>query len=243
MSKSKKNKRKNRKARQRTSKPKSSTEKKSSSTFLMILKRGWKVVVGIGVLLGIAVAAKTLLDSENNKTAVPHKPLVFKQPRFSEQIENIEFSFGEGGMTCSYKVSALQKRAVWPHNFSGFKPVKLYLKDGILYADVKIYAGSGMPPIQIIGNKLSGKPSTWDFNSNDKAVEIVNERRRPIYQFYYKTPSHIVVNGVFPFPNGFILARPQGGATIVRNMNALIKLDLKSIFKYPSWKYPGEYAD
>ena len=111
--------------------------------------------------------------------------------------------------------------------FNNYRPVELYIENGQLYADVKIYGGSGFPPIEIKKNKLSNKPKDWDFNSNEKAMEIVNGNGVPIYQFFYKKPSHIVMNGVFPYP---------GGLTLLP-----ITFKLKRIFKYPSWKYPGEY--
>jgi hypothetical protein len=62
----------------------------------------------------------------------------------------------------------------------------------------------------------------------------------PIYQFYYKTPTHIVVNGVFPYPGGLILAGPEG---MVLNPFLPVSFQLKPMFKYPSWKYPGVYAE
>jgi len=46
------------------------------------------------------------------------------------------------------------------------------------------------------------------------------------------------MNGIFPFPGGLILAN-ENGATI--NPILPTNFSLKRIFKYPSWKYPGEY--
>ena len=53
-------------------------------------------------------------------------------------------------------------------------------------------------------NVLSNKPPNWDFNSNDKAIEVVNESGGPIFQLYYKTPSHIVINGIFQYQNALL---------------------------------------
>lgn len=161
------------------------------------------------------------------------------KPRFSEKIETFEFSLGERGISVGYSVEALRKQPAYPYNFNDFKPVKLYVDEGVLYADVTVFGGSGIPPIKIEHHELSGKPSDWDFNSNEKALEIVNENQIPIYQFYYKTPSHIVVNGLFPFPGGFIVAGPDGA---VLNPTVPVQFRLRPIFKYPSWKHPGEYA-
>lgn len=162
-----------------------------------------------------------------------------KKPTFSEQIENVSFSLGERGISIDYTKKALKEQKE-PYNFGEYKPVKLYMKNGNLFADVKIFGGSGLPPIEIKQNELINKPHDWDFNSNDKALEIVDKNKTPIYQFYYKTPSHIVVNGIFPFPGGLILANENG---VLLNPSLPTTFTLKRIFKYPSWKYPGEYEE
>ena len=189
-------------------------------------------VISLG-LYGIekAFQLKDLIFSYTNQV-----PL--KQPRFAENVEFFIFSLG--GNSSSYKVADLEKEPRQPFNFSGFKPVKLYVERGVLYADISIYGGSGMPPLKINRNQLSGKPPDWDFNSNEKALEVVNERNLPIYQFYYKTPNHIVVNGVFTYPGGLMLANTEG---MILNPFLPASFRLKPIFKYPSWKYHGEYAD
>lgn len=163
-----------------------------------------------------------------------------EQPTFSEEVETFDFSLGEGGISVGYKISELKKTPKEPYNFKGYKPVYLYVANGRLYADVTIYGGSGLAAITIKRNKLSNKPENWDFNSNKNALEVVNENNVPIYQFFYKTPSHIVVNGIFPFPGGLILANESGAV-----MNPILPTNfkLKRIFKYPSWKYPGEYEE
>jgi len=174
-------------------------------------------------------------DINSNVNTAP-KP-VLKKPIFSENIDTFTFSLGERGFSSGYSVEAL-KEPKEPYNFGKYKPVKLYIKDGNLFADVKIYGGSNLPPIEIVQNELSNKPHDWDFNSNNKALEIVDKNKNPIYQFFYKTPAHIVVNGIFPFPGGLILANDQGA---VINPSLPTNFKLKRIFKYPSWQYPGEY--
>lgn len=159
-----------------------------------------------------------------------------KQPTFTEKVDNVLFSLGERGISSMYKVADLEKAPREPFMLNGFSPVKVYVKGGKPYADVKIYSGSGLPPIEIKNNQLSNKPSSWDFNSNEKALEIVDENYRPIYQFYYKSPSHIVVNGIFPFPGGLILANDKEA---VINPTMPTNFVMKKIFMYPSWKYPG----
>lgn len=171
------------------------------------------------------------------------KTIDLKEPTFSEEIESFSFSLGEHGITVSYTKDELKKEHInRAFNFGGYRPVELYIENNQLYADVKIYGGRGFPPIQIKKNKLSNKPDDWNFNSNEKAIEIVTDEKIPIYQFFYKSPSHIVMNGIFPYPGGFIIANENGAIQMKDLSNKLVVFKLKPIFKYPSWKYPGEYA-
>jgi len=162
--------------------------------------------------------------------------------RFSEKAEKVSFSLGERGIAVGYKIADLEKSLREPFNLNNFSPAKVYARSGIFYADVKVFGGSGAPPIEIKNNQLLNKPPNWDFNSNDKAIEIVNEDYLPLYQFYYKSPSHIVVNGVFPFPGGLILA-DENRSVMTTSVPVTVSIKLKRIFKYPSWKYPGQFDE
>lgn len=164
-----------------------------------------------------------------------------KEPMFAENTENFTFSLGERGFSIGYSKKALEKNHInTGFVFGDYHPVDLYIENGKLYADVKIYGGSGLPPIEIKKNKLFNKPQDWDFNSNEKAMEIVNDKGVPVYQFFYKKPSHIVMNGIFPYPGGLLLANENG---VTQNPLLTTKFKLNKIFKYPSWKYPGEYEE
>jgi hypothetical protein len=229
-----KNKRKRKQTKPRRHPAKKVNQKQNASSTTW--NKAWKVIVGIGVIIGILVGIKALFF--NDKTT----EVTFDQPRFSEEVTTFDFSFGESGITSGVRKERLESGPVYPYNLGEFKPVKLYVDDGILYADVSVYGGSNLPPIRITRNKLLGKPKNWDFNSNDTAIEIVNSIGKPVYQFYYKSPSHIVVKGVFPFPSGFIVAGSKG-ATVIQNANLLLKDSLKPIFKYPSWKFQGKLVE
>jgi hypothetical protein len=65
--------------------------------------------------------------------------------------------------------------------------------------------------------------------------------QEPIFQMIYKTESHIVVNGIFPILHGVILADEQGTTPVIgQNISLPRKPAIRRIFKYPSWKYPGQ---
>jgi hypothetical protein len=185
------------------------------------------------------VVKKVSSKKASKKTAPkPDTQPKLQLPRFSEKVEHVFFSLGENGITMGYSKAALEKAPNEPFLLNNFRPVKVYVKNEMPYVDVKVYGGSEFPPLEIKDNKILNKPPSWDFNSNDRAMEIVNENHVPMYQFYYKTPSHIVLNGIFPFPNGLILASEKG---VVFNPTLPATFKLNRIFKYPSWKFPGVY--
>lgn len=128
-------------------------------------------------------------------------------------------------------------RTFEPFDLNGFKPVKVYVADATLYADVEIYGGSGIPPIKVVKNQLVDRPRGWEMNSNDRALEVVNEAGAAVYQLYYKSASEVVFNGVFPYPGGLILASNSG---VLYNPRLPTTFTLNRIFKYPTWKYPGQ---
>ena len=232
MGRSRRKKRKKMKGRRRPAKsvgPKKSSLLKSC---LLLVKRSWKVVAVLGVLVGIAVGVKTLFWSDKTEK------VIFEQPRFSEDVNQVEVSLGT--MSVTYERSRLEKGAKEPFDLGGYKPVALYLEDGQFYADLIIYGGAGLPPIRIQKDVVYGKPSAWDLNYSKTALEIVTEQHKPVYQFIYKSPSRIVINGLFPFPGGVMVATEQG-----TNLNPIggAMFSLNRIFKYPSWKYRGQYQD
>jgi hypothetical protein len=185
------------------------------------------------------LAQKTKPASQQKRTIVKDQPEL-QLPTFTEKVDKVSFSLGERGFTMGYRIEDLEKKPSEPFNLNNFSPLKVYVKKGMPYADVKVYGGSGLPPIEIKNNQLLNKPPAWDFNSNEKALEIVNENYLPVYQFFYKSPSHIVVNGAFPFPGGLILAS-ENGAVVNPTLPTTFKL--RRIFKYPSWKYPGKFDE
>ena len=177
-------------------------------------------------------------ESRFRPLALTEVGVKLKQPRFSEKMEKVTITIGSCSMT--QKIERLQKEAFYPLNMGGFKPVKFYVQGDMPYSDVAVYGGSGIPPIEIRHNQLINRPPNWDFNSNEKALEIVDQNNNPLYQLFYKTPYHIVINGIFPFPGGLLLATETG---ISINPTLPTKFGLKRIFKYPSWKFPGEFDE
>ncbi len=159
-----------------------------------------------------------------------------KAPTFDQKHETLNFSLG-GGITCGYSEEQLRKQPNEPFQLGGHVPIKVYLEKDKLYGDVEIFSQSGMPPITITKNCISGLPHDWDVNKNEKALEVVDKNKNPVYQLIYKNDGHIVLNGIFPFPGGVVVADENG---MIMNPSLPYTLILQRIFKYPAWKYPAK---
>jgi hypothetical protein len=187
-------------------------------------------------------------EKEKPQTLAPRK--VPESPRralsapeaqtFRERIENYTFSLGGGGVHVTYSVDALRAGPKDPFYLGGFSPVRVYLDDEKLFADCVVYAGPGLPPVEVKKNEFVVRPANWDRNFSSKALEIVDSQQNAVFQLIYKTASHIVVNGIFPFPGGLILAG-ESGMLVSPTLPTTFRLN--RIFKYPSWKYSGQYEE
>jgi hypothetical protein len=124
-----------------------------------------------------------------------------------------------------------------PLILKGTVPFRAYVEDGFLYVDARIFTGDTAEPIiEVARNQYKRIPPGWDVNSTPAALEIVNERGEPVFHLIYKSPSEAKIEGVFQTPGGAYVINEHGEGYGLRP-------NIKPVFKYPSWKYPGQYAD
>jgi len=108
--------------------------------------------------------------------------------------------------------------------------------------------------VKVRGNTSSPQlPQAWDMNMNSNALEIVTGKSVPIFQLFYRRPDEVAINGVFQLGGRFWFASEKelewfGCSNQVIGDNMLKQFEEqtsrnKPIFKYPAWRYPGEYAD
>lgn len=161
-----------------------------------------------------------------------------EQPTFREKVDEVTFQLG--GISITYDLEQLKTTKKQPFNFYGYSPVTLYVEGEQLCADVKIYGGKNKPPIEIVHNDFVVRPLGWDKNFNREAFEVVDTKHNPMFQFIYKSKTHILVNGIFPSGGGLALASE---GHVVFNPILPTMFSLKRIFKYPSSKYPGQLDD
>jgi hypothetical protein len=166
-------------------------------------------------------------------------------PTFREQSDVITVTAGTNSH--EIPIRGLEGRRVpfFPTSLGGgpYNPVHIGLKNGKPVVDATIWAGLDLPSVEIKQNAFTVRPLNWDSNTSKTALEVVNEKGIPVLQVYYRNAYHISICGTFPIPDGaifvtetevFVDKRPP----IFHDMRSL-----KPIFKYPAWKYPGEYAD
>jgi hypothetical protein len=136
-------------------------------------------------------------------------------------------------------------KAVGTTKIGGLNSFKIYLRSGIFCLDAQIYGGPGMPSIEVVCNRVKTSPD-WDTNYNEKAVEVVNQNQVPMFQMIFESETKIRVNGVFPAENNELLIDTPKGTERVKldpDKQTPIRVPLKLLFKYPSWKFLHQYAD
>jgi hypothetical protein len=218
----------------------------------MNTQRGMIFGAAIGITFVIWVIAFMMLrhipldekqtEPKQEKIAEPITPSIkepdLQDPTFAPGVEEMTVFFGGFGVKFNPKASGTKI-----FDIAGFVPIRLHAEEDKLFADVTIYGGEGKPLIEITNNRFIVRPHNWDRNSSNAALEIVDEKQRPILQLIYEKPTQIRINGYLPGPKGILLVGAGNKTYSNPGPEELAAISLKPIFKYPSWKYPGQYAD
>lgn len=163
-----------------------------------------------------------------------------EMPTFRQQPRKVTFTLG--WLPMIYNPEQVNKEPHIPFDFMGFKPFRFYVENNRPYADVTLYAGPGRPPVELKHNLLLNKPPRWDMNSNQTAMEVVNEAQVPVFQLIYKDEANILINGIFQSPSNTVVVNDRrwiNGA----NAKQIEENRIKRLFRYPAWKYRGEYEE
>lgn len=174
------------------------------------------------------------------QTTTENEKPILEQPTFTEDIKECVFDFGTNIAT--NRIDVLENHPIQPLTVNGISPV-MYIKDRKFYVDVTVSDPDKLLPVQIKEGKLTITPENWDTNSNASAFEVVDEKQDVVFQIIYHKPSKIVLYGVFPDPQvqGQLIYVSEKG--IEANFNKPKDFSIKRQFKYPSWKYPGQFDD
>jgi hypothetical protein len=140
----------------------------------------------------------------------------------AEQLKGLQWKLGHGSISV---LSAFGSE------------VKMYLEGNRLFADMSIVE-DGNILIRLTHNVLRKSPYQWDSNHNGRALEVITAEGVPVFQMIFQSSHHIVIYGVFPngtSGNGLLMS--ESGT----RQGPISSYDRKRLFKYPSWRYPGEY--
>jgi len=173
---------------------------------------------------------------------------VWRPPELPPQSTNIHLLFG-GNFT---EMSRDEIKTSHYLSLNGFEPIKWRIEANRFYVDVDIPFGDKI--IKVRGGQFSAEmPPEWDMNFTASALEIVTASNNPIYQVIYRRPDEVIVSGIFAKSSSMVVSTTNGlemwngASNVASHLNAFYtgktSTGLKAIFKYPSFKHRGEYAE
>jgi len=111
----------------------------------------------------------------------------------------------------------------------GERPLRMYVEGNDLYIDAKVYDERGTVVLELAKSVITNSlPPGWDVNYASNAMEVVDANQAPVFQMIRDHPGVIRLNGTWYGKRGSVIASGR---------------KLAPIFKYPYWKYPGQFAD
>jgi hypothetical protein len=129
-------------------------------------------------------------------------------------------------------------------------PIAIYLKDGVVCADVTMSGGAwdieqgrpGVDDIKIDCGKFRVENPAYDKNWSKNALEIVRDNKVSIFQMIYKNSNTIEINGIFLIGHDQALfVSPDEPPIVVKTTDPNFQTyGLNPIFKYPSWQFQGQ---
>jgi hypothetical protein len=131
-------------------------------------------------------------------------------------------------------------------------PISIYLEQGVLCADVLLSrsvfdASIGrwrLADIKINCQDIEFDHLNYDANWTTNAFEVVTTDGLAVLQMIHRGVEDIEINGIFPDGNGNAwYASHNGTYPISADDPKFNTYGLHPLFKYPSWKFPGQYAD
>lgn len=160
---------------------------------------------------------------------------------FSEKETGL-YTIAFGSAAIGYTEDQLRNHVSFGQNMTA------YLGQGKFYLDVVLSDDFGRSVVKVVKNEVDrhGEPS-WDMQHTDRVLEVVDDHQIPRLQLIYESEHQIRVNGVFVDreSNQIVVMAPNTPVqrlAIVKE-NLPVKVPLKPLFKYPSWKYPYQYVN
>jgi hypothetical protein len=109
-----------------------------------------------------------------------------------------------------------------------------------LYIDAKIYGGLSRAAIQLVHNKVVGLPRNWDANFDNEAIEIVDEKKQPVFQLEYKDKMYISIRGFLWTIKGNVVAIDDKRIKWHQGNSPPGDISLNRLFRYPAANHKHE---
>jgi hypothetical protein len=175
------------------------------------------------------------LASAPTKTSIPAARPPAKQPTFTESPGDFVVIIGGTPHKISHASTRQNPTHIAP--FGDSRAIKAYVEHDRLYVDALLHYAPDKAPLQLLHNNLRDRPSQWDRNFDDSAIEIVDEKLTPRFQLIYKDPRTAVLRGVFQFPGGAVVFEDRS-RFFVGSLEGTVRI--ARLFKYPSRLHQSE---
>jgi hypothetical protein len=199
------------------------------------LSRVWSSVSAVTVLLvGAVVVGIYYPPLDRYREWLP--------PELPPNCKFVRISLGGFGNILPVEGGRLLRAEPFVRTQFGEMPFTAHVKDNRLYISTGTIIDASQRIIEIDVEKKLALPLDWDCNAKDNAFEIVNYAQAPVFQMFYQQPNEIVLKGLVANTN-CVYVVDDHGASLWSPASNLPLPGIKRIFKYPSWRHSGEFAD
>jgi hypothetical protein len=199
--------------------------------------------VGVGTLIWWGIYKQPpkpeakLVETNSPQSSPTQETPPLKQPRFREKTKEAAVFIGQGRI--NLKLEDLERQRIGLLSAYGAE-IYVSAENGSLLLDCTLYDDKETSAVVITRNEFEVIHPSWDKNSSERALEIVNSEKQPVFQIIYESDTQIRIFGLFYGKTGAVVLDGNGMHPVLKKPTPY---PFKPIFKYPSFKYPGEYAE
>lgn len=208
-----------------------------------------RLATGLGVGVSLVALLFAICVIEPNFRSSLRRSVKWRPPELQSWRTNVSVYFAnlkkEVSVSEFDQAHGMRIEGAWGHG------IWLHLHDNRFFVDADINLGNGVLKLRAGKAQL---PEGFDWNSNSnqmEIVEIVNDDYYPVYHVRYiiQGPDSI---GIVPLAGSFIvrdnnIRQTISGHKYLSTTNGLDyppgEAGLQPTFKYPSWEFPGQFAD
>lgn len=195
---------------------------------------------GLAIAGVLVVCLVTSAFVKRRAASVPSRQGAWLPPELPLRCELVFVTFG--GQTCGDTPARMHTNAGF--RFGSNQPFRAYVRSNRFVVEAEFASDArGTHKVKIANGQVGSIPPSCDKNCNSNAFEIVDSLNKPILQLIYKTPEHVVINGLFE-GGGVRTFAFEGTTRSFPQTQPFPRVpDRVAYFKYPSSKYQGVIAE